>query len=121
MAQKILKDVPQKAASGRSQRPYKLYFVDTPSPEENCFVVARTARTAAKFEQANSAFDPGDCKATLLCRPDDEWIVRVKPDKDEDWIDAFYVLPKEVTELGVKWLIMDGDNYFTLGEKEFFA
>lgn len=40
---------------------WKLYWVETPSSDENCFVVARSLRSAAKYEEGNTGFNPGDC------------------------------------------------------------
>ncbi len=104
----------------RKRVPYKLYFVETPSAEENCFVVARHSRTAARYEQSSSGFDPGDCRAIFLLQPGIEWLSRMRPEPAEDWIDAFYVQPEDVVELGIKWAVMDGDDYFTWNGDEFF-
>jgi hypothetical protein len=67
------------------KRPWNLYWVECPSPDENCFVVARSARSAAKFEEDNTGFNPRDCTATL---------VRAVPAKFGNT-----VLPKGTTEV----------------------
>ena len=45
---------------------WNLYWVECPSPDENCFVVARNSRSAAKHEEDSSGFDPKDCVATFV-------------------------------------------------------
>jgi hypothetical protein len=45
---------------------WNVYWVETPASEENCFVVAKTARSAARYEEEFSGFGPGDCKAELV-------------------------------------------------------
>src|ERR1700675_755352 len=45
---------------------WKLYWVETPSADENCFVIARNRRSAAKFEEEFTGFGPGDCTADLV-------------------------------------------------------
>ena len=45
-----------------------LYWVEAPSADENCFVVARSARSAAAYEGEFSGFNPGDCRARLVAR-----------------------------------------------------
>jgi hypothetical protein len=42
------------------------FWVTAPSPDENCFVVAVTARQAASLEEAGSGFDLGDCNAEFI-------------------------------------------------------
>jgi hypothetical protein len=45
---------------------WKLYWVTTPAPIENCFVVAKNARSAAKVEETCDGFASGDCQAELI-------------------------------------------------------
>jgi hypothetical protein len=45
---------------------WNLYWVETPASEENCFVVARNARSAASLEEDNSGFNRRDCRAELV-------------------------------------------------------
>jgi len=47
-------------------RKWKLFWVTAPSPIENCFVVAVTARQAASLEESGSGFTPGNCQAELI-------------------------------------------------------
>jgi hypothetical protein len=48
---------------------WSLYWVDIPGDrEENCFVIARTPKEAARFEEGASGFEPGDAKARLVRR-----------------------------------------------------
>lgn len=54
-----------------SQRysPWSLYWVHIRrDPDENCFVVARTPRAAAKFEEEHSGFARSDAEARLVRR-----------------------------------------------------
>jgi hypothetical protein len=95
------------------KNPIKLYWVETPSPEENCFVAARSKRAAAKHEEDSTGFDPGDCVAVLLRPLDPAWIVEYQKDKlspDDD--NAFYVQPEDVHQLDIKWRIVEGDDVF---------
>lgn len=45
---------------------WKLYWVDSDRPEENCFVVAMTARSAEKHDEGIADFEPGECTATVV-------------------------------------------------------
>lgn len=46
---------------------WNLYWVSVEcSPEENCFVIARKARSAAKYEEYHSGFNLGDARAELI-------------------------------------------------------
>ena len=47
-------------------RKWKLYWVTTPCPIENSFVVAATARQAASYEENGSGFDIRDCEAEYV-------------------------------------------------------
>lgn len=47
-------------------RTWKLFWVTAPSADENCFVVAVTARQAASLEESASGFDPGACDAEFI-------------------------------------------------------
>ncbi|MDX2335866.1 FRG domain-containing protein [Brevundimonas vesicularis] len=108
-------------ASSKKLSPLKLYWVETPSAEENCFVVARSKAAAARYERNGSGFGTEDCVAEYLLTPDVSWLSSVAPDGVLlDEIVAFYAQPEDVVELGVGWVIMDGDDYFSWGEREFF-
>jgi len=43
-----------------------LYWVRAGDAIENCFVIAKTARSAARLEEAESGFNPYDCSAELV-------------------------------------------------------
>ena len=50
---------------------WKVYWVRTPSPDEDCFVVAKNPRQAARLEEGGSGFDSGDATAEyVLSIPD---------------------------------------------------
>lgn len=101
-------------------RPLKLYWVETPSPEENCFVAARSKRAAAKYEEDGTGFDVHDCEATLIRGLDDEWVRRYCELKSSsDKITPFYVQPEDVHELGISWRVIEGDDVFVYGEQRF--
>lgn len=52
---------------------WKLYSVTIDSaPEENCFIIARTALQAERFEENSTGFDPGDAFAEELLTLDSE-------------------------------------------------
>ena len=50
----------------RSISRWKLYWVESADPIENCFVIAKTARSAASLEEHYFDFDPYDCSAELV-------------------------------------------------------
>jgi hypothetical protein len=51
---------------GKPRHPWKLYWVHSGAAIENCFVIAKTARSAAKLEEEESGFDTYDCSAELV-------------------------------------------------------
>ena len=86
--------------------PVKLYWVTTPSPEENCFVAARSKRSAARFEEDGTGFDPGDCIAELICDLKPSWVAKYYEPV------PFYVQFEDLRELGVEWRVVEGDDIF---------
>ena len=100
---------------------FKLYWVETPSPEENCFVAARSKRAAAKYEDEGTGFDQGGCKARLVRGLDSDWVARYRKDDEsnDDRAGPFYVQPEDVHELGVEWKIIEGEDVFFYGEEEY--
>jgi len=103
------------------KRPFKLYWVETPAPEENCFVAARSKRGAEKYEEDGTGFDPGGCKADLICPLDPDWIEEYCGDSDPpiDELSAFYVQPEDVAPLGIEWLMIEGDDVFRYQGNEY--
>lgn len=100
--------------------PFKLYWVETPSPEENCFAAARSKRAAAKYEEDGTGFDVHDCEATLIRELDDEWVRRYCELKsNNEKITPFYVQPEDVHELGISWRVVEGDDVFFYGNQRF--
>jgi hypothetical protein len=97
---------------------YRLYWVETPSSEENCFVAARSKRAAEKYEEDGTGFDPGDCRATLLRNIDDDWVAEYRGNEEliGDFTAPFYVRPEDVHQLGITWRIVDGDDTFEYGD-----
>ena len=93
---------------------FKLYWVETPSPEENCFVAARSKRDAAKYEEDGTGFDPGDCNALLLRPISPDWVAKyyAKEASPNYVAGPFYVQPEDVHELEVKWNVVEGDDVF---------
>src|SRR5438874_7685607 len=100
------------------KRPFKLYWVETPSAEENCFVAARSKRAAARFEEDETGFDRGDCEAQLVRPLDPVWVAKYYKNKEEslDHVDAFYVHMEDVGQLGITWRVVEGDDQFEYGE-----
>jgi len=102
------------------KRPFKLYWVETPSSEENCFVAARSKRAAAKHEEDGTGFDPGDCDATEIRILDEDWVVQYRgTGTSEILVTPFYVQPDEVHQLGIKWRIIEGDDVFEYGGHQY--
>ena len=100
--------------------PFKLYWVETPSAEENCFVAARSKRAAESFEENGTGFDVNDCEATPIRQLDDEWVSQYRSNEAADKLAyPFYVHLEDVHELGIDWRIVDGDDVFLFGSKTF--
>ncbi len=51
------------------RKPANLYWLSMPSPEEDCFVIARNSRSAAVFEEQETGFESGDVRAELDTAP----------------------------------------------------
>jgi hypothetical protein len=90
--------------------PFKLYWVETPSSEENCFVAARSKRAAARYEEEGTGFEYDSCGAVLIRSIDPDWIVKYCGAEGSS---PFYVQPEDVDQLGVKWNVVEGDDVFT--------
>ena len=102
------------------KRPFKLYWVKTPSPDENCFVAARSQRAAAKYEEDVTGFDPGDCDATEIRVLDEDWVNQYRGTKtSETLVTPFYIQPDEVHKLGIKWRVVEGDDVFEYGGRQY--
>ncbi len=101
--------------------PFKLYWVETPSAEENCFVVARTRRGAARFEEDNTGFDPNDCDAELIMRLDEKWLSTTYGYDDTriEELDGHYVQDEELATLGIKRRVIDGDDVYDIDGFEY--
>ncbi len=67
---------------------WRLYWITCPSGEENCFVVAKNPRQAARLEEAGSGFDPGDCQAELVMSVPDTMISEARRVQRESLIEA---------------------------------
>jgi hypothetical protein len=107
-------------ASNRTMQPFRLYWVETPSAEENCFVAARSKRAAERFEENGTGFDLNDCEATPIRQLDDEWVSRYRAtDAAEELATPFYVQTEDVHELGIAWRIVEGDDVFVYGNQTF--
>jgi hypothetical protein len=58
------------------KRNWGLYWVEIPrAHDENCFVIAVNARSAARYEENYCGHDPGDARAERLLRVPD-WLIR---------------------------------------------
>jgi hypothetical protein len=102
-----------------AQRPYKLYWVATPSPEENCFVAARSKRSAEKFEEDGTGFNPRDCVAEFVLQLNNTWVAQYLRNGDSSAIEPFYVQFEDVRELGIEWRVIEGDDVFECNGKRY--
>jgi hypothetical protein len=114
---------------------WKLYWVES-RPEENCFVVARTLRSAEKHDEEIADVEPGGCKATLI-KPLPESILKswavAEKGIERTW--DFFSISKDrlgyaddglLTMLGAEFkyqdsarvTILDGQKYRTAGFEE---
>ena len=100
-------------------RPFKLYWVETPSAEENCFVAARSKRAAEKYEEDGTGFAPHDCEATPIRELDEKWISQYCDAQGAKKVTPFYVQAEDVHELGIAWRIVEGDDVFVYGNGHF--
>lgn len=102
--------------------PFTLYWVETPAPEENCFVAARSSRAATIYEEDGTGFNRGDCKATAIRRLDDDWVTSYLVDeKVKTRSSPFYVQPEDVHSLGIERRIVEGDEVFEFNDQVFIA
>lgn len=101
--------------------PLKLYWVETPSSEENCFVAARSKRSAEKYEEDGSGFNPGDCCAEFIRTLDLDWVGQylVSVNGPDQSPSNFYVQFEDLHEVGVSWRIVEGDDIFEYEGIEF--
>lgn len=101
--------------------PLKLYWVETPSPEENCFIIAHNKRAAARYEEDSTGFNPGDCKAELVRALQPDEVISIYGNRDEDIKDvsAFYVYDRDLEKLDINSTVIEGDDVFTYGEREY--
>jgi len=90
--------------------PFKLYWVETPAPEENTFVVARTRRAAARFEEDGTGFDVGDCHAVLVSSLSEEFVRKACGTRETSIskTTAFYLSGMELQNLGVEFSVLKG-------------
>lgn len=118
---------------------WKLYWVES-RPEENCFVVAKTLRSAEKHDEEIADVDTGGCKATLVKsipqRVLESWTLAEKRIRRRTW-DFFSasegrlgyaddgllkMLGAELKyEDGARVTILDGKKYRTAGFEETYV
>ncbi len=63
---------------------WRLYWVTCPDGDENCFVVAKNPRQAARVEEQESGWDPGDCAAELVAAVPDDLVPEARRRELED-------------------------------------
>lgn len=111
---------------------WNLYWVETPASEENCFVVAKNARSAAHCEEENSGFNPGDCNAKLVRSLPSRLQVSVaasgsSPQADDgmQWkpghLSAGYAPESLLKKLGAEFKIREAANITVLDRQEYRA
>lgn len=100
---------------------YKVFFVETPSPEENCFVIATNRSSAAKFERDASGFGDHDCNATYVRDLNADWVNDYLLDypHSEESI-AWYLYEGHYENLGIFHTMIDGDDIFIHDDKVFY-
>src|SRR4051794_13529228 len=102
------------------KNPFTLYWVETPSAEENCFIAARSKRAAASFEEDGTGFDRGGCQATAIRVLESDWVAKYRESKSpEDLITPFYVQFEDLHDLGIEWRIVEGDEFFQYRDHRF--
>jgi hypothetical protein len=100
--------------------PFTLYWIETPSAEENCFVAARSKRAAASYEENGTGFDRGDCQATPVRILEDNWVASYRASEStEGLLVPFYVQSEDLHDLGIEWRIVEGDDVFEYREYRF--
>jgi hypothetical protein len=102
------------------KKPFTLYWVETPSAEENCFIAARSRRAAASYEEDGTGFDRGDCQATAVRNLESDWVANYRESKSpEDLTAPFYVQFEDLHDLGIEWRIVEGDEVFQYHDHQF--
>jgi hypothetical protein len=97
---------------------YKVYFVEAPSPEENCFVVSTDKASAARLEEDGSGFDRGDCTATFVRDVEPKWLKRYfSSNKLNAGSRSFYLYEEYYKELDIIHTVLDGDDFYTYKDK----
>jgi hypothetical protein len=97
--------------------PFKLYWVETPSPEENCFVAAVSKRAAARYEEDGTGFEYGTCEALLIQPIEAAWFAKSKYRGAKR--SPFYVQPEDIHTLNVKWSVVEGDDVFVYNGRQY--
>ena len=109
----IKRGLPSKS---KKTKPWNLYWVRTPSPEEDCFIVAKTPRTAAKLEEEMSGFDPSDAQVEFVksIPKECETIARKKKEK---W--PFYAREWLLEKLGAQFKPLNGRDVTIIDGKHY--
>ncbi len=117
---------------------WKLFWVES-RPEENCFVVARTPRSAERHDEEIADVDPRGCKASLV-KPIPEKVLRAwavaekRIERTVDFFSASQDRPGYADDGLLKMLgaqlkyqegaritILDGKRYQTVGSEETYV
>jgi hypothetical protein len=107
---------------------WRLFWVSTPSGDEDCFVVAKSPRSAARYEEGHSGFEDGSCTSELVRRIPDgmEHLARrirlakespVADDKKTIWPD--YARPWLLRNLGARQSMQEGREGWLLNGRFF--
>jgi hypothetical protein len=100
---------------GTTRPTYKVFFVETPSPEENCFVIAINKASAAKFERDSSGGH--DCDALFVRNLTDDWAEKYLSKYSGSNIPkAWYLYEDFYEELGIFHTMLEGDDVFIHGD-----
>jgi len=99
--------------------PHKLFFVETPVPEENCFVIPPDKSLAARYVRNSTGYD-GDCETFYVRDIDSQWLENYLLDyPDADKSRVWYLYEYAFRELDIGHTIIDGNDIFFYGTKEF--
>jgi hypothetical protein len=113
---------------------WKLYWVTDDNGDEDCFIIARTARSARRYHEESEGLNPGDARAELIARVPEHceaaaierlraWSRKQAPQQaDKPNLHPWpgWARREELLALGAQLLNHDGTREVVIGGRSFF-